>query len=144
MLNRHERRKASATCRNSKLRTSTLNQHFNETLHRVRAVFERSGEIRPGFECVTDAETFLRIGRTIVPRLPHVQRCGIVFVAAESIDTYSPANLGSAKPLACVQPMMLIAVSPFRCLRSNATATGDTPSPKSCATKGRQGSGSGK
>ena len=58
MLNRHERRKASATCRNSKLRTSTLNQHFNETLHRVRAVFERSGEIRPGFECVTDAETF--------------------------------------------------------------------------------------
>jgi hypothetical protein len=58
MSNRHDRRKASATFRKSKLKSSTLNQHFEETLRRVRAEFERSGEIHPGFECVTDTEIF--------------------------------------------------------------------------------------
>jgi hypothetical protein len=42
----------------SKLKASTLDQHFDETLRRVRAEFERSGEIDSGFECVTDAENF--------------------------------------------------------------------------------------
>ena len=58
MSNRHVRRKASATCPKSKLKSSTLDQHFDETLRRVRAKFERSGEIHPGFECVTDADIF--------------------------------------------------------------------------------------
>ena len=58
--------------------------------------------------------TFLRIGRTVVRRVPYVQRCGIAFVAGGLIDTYLPANVGSAKPLACVQPMILIAVNPSR------------------------------
>jgi hypothetical protein len=58
MSNRHVRRKASATCTKSKLKSSTLDQHFDETLRGVRAKFERSGEIHPGFECVTDADIF--------------------------------------------------------------------------------------
>jgi hypothetical protein len=41
-----------------KLKTATLDQHFEQTLGRVRAEFERTGEIHPGFECVTDAEIF--------------------------------------------------------------------------------------
>jgi hypothetical protein len=58
MSNRHDRRKASATCRKSKLKSSTLDQHFDETLRRVLAEFERSGEILPRFECMTDTESF--------------------------------------------------------------------------------------
>jgi len=60
MSNRHERRKATAirTKRLSKLKTSTLDQHFEETLRRVRAEFERTGEIHPAFECATDAKSF--------------------------------------------------------------------------------------
>jgi hypothetical protein len=58
MSNRHDRRKASATCRKSKLKSSTLDQHFEQTLRRVRTEFGRSGEIHPRFECVTDAESF--------------------------------------------------------------------------------------
>jgi hypothetical protein len=56
----HQRRKATATFRKglSKLKTATFDQHVEETLRRVRAEFERSGEIHPGFECVTDAESF--------------------------------------------------------------------------------------
>jgi hypothetical protein len=38
--------------------SSTVDQHFDETLRRVRAEFELSGEIHPGFECVTEAEIF--------------------------------------------------------------------------------------
>jgi hypothetical protein len=39
MSNRHERRKAAATCRKglSKLKTATLDQHFEQALRRVRA-----------------------------------------------------------------------------------------------------------
>jgi hypothetical protein len=40
------------------LKSSTFDQHFQQTLHRVRAEFERCGEIHSGFECVTDAESF--------------------------------------------------------------------------------------
>jgi hypothetical protein len=60
MSNRHERRKATATYRKglSKMKTSTFDQHFEQTLRRVRAEFERAGGIDPGFECVTDAENF--------------------------------------------------------------------------------------
>jgi hypothetical protein len=58
MSNRHNRRKASATSRKSKLKRFTLDQHFDETLRRVRAEFERSGEIHPGFQCMTDTEIF--------------------------------------------------------------------------------------
>jgi hypothetical protein len=47
MSNRHERRKATATCRKGrvKLKTATLDQHFDDALRRVRAAFERTGEI---------------------------------------------------------------------------------------------------
>jgi hypothetical protein len=40
------------------LKTATIDQHFEQTLRRARAEFERSGEINPRFECVTDSETF--------------------------------------------------------------------------------------
>src|SRR6516165_12251456 len=39
-------------------KTATLDEHFEETLSRVRAEFERTGVICPRFECVTDAESF--------------------------------------------------------------------------------------
>ena len=39
-------------------KTATLDQQFEETLRRVRAEFERTGEIHPGLQCVTDAESF--------------------------------------------------------------------------------------
>jgi hypothetical protein len=58
MSNRHERRKASAACKKSKLKSSTLDQHFEETLRRVRAEFERTGEIHSRFECLTNTESF--------------------------------------------------------------------------------------
>jgi hypothetical protein len=60
MSNRHERRKAAATRRKglSKLKTATLDQHFEQALRQVRAEFERSGEVDSRFECVADAETF--------------------------------------------------------------------------------------
>src|SRR5262249_21629492 len=58
LSNRRDRQKASTTSRRSKLRSSTLDQHFDETLRRVRAEFERSGEIDPKFECVTNTESF--------------------------------------------------------------------------------------
>jgi hypothetical protein len=58
MLNRHDRRKAWATARQSKLQRPTFDQHFEQTLSRVRSEFERSGVIHPGFECVTNAESF--------------------------------------------------------------------------------------
>ena len=56
MSNRHERRKAAVTSRKTlaKLKTATLDQHLDDTLGRVRAEFERTGEIHPRFECVTD------------------------------------------------------------------------------------------
>jgi hypothetical protein len=38
--------------------TATLDEHFDETLRRIRVEFERTGEIHPRFECVTDAESF--------------------------------------------------------------------------------------
>jgi hypothetical protein len=58
MPNRHDRRKALATCKNSNLKSSTLDQHFEETLSRVRVEFERSREIHPRFECLTDSDSF--------------------------------------------------------------------------------------
>jgi hypothetical protein len=60
MRNRHERRKTAATYRKklARLNTATLDQHFDEVLRRVRAEFERTGEVHPGFECVTDGEIF--------------------------------------------------------------------------------------
>jgi hypothetical protein len=39
-------------------KTATLDQQFEETLRRVRAEFERAGQIHPRFECVTDTESF--------------------------------------------------------------------------------------
>jgi len=58
MPNRHERRKVAAICNKSKLKSFTLDRHFDETLRRVRAEFERNGEIHPGFQCMNDAEIF--------------------------------------------------------------------------------------
>jgi hypothetical protein len=60
MSKRHARRKAAATRRKglSRLKTATLDQHFEQALRQVRAEFERSGEVHSRFECVADAETF--------------------------------------------------------------------------------------
>jgi hypothetical protein len=61
MRNRHERRKAAATSRKkvARLNIPPFDQHFDGVLRNVRAVFERTGEIRrPGFECVADGESF--------------------------------------------------------------------------------------
>jgi len=60
MRNRRERRRAAATYRKNlaRLNTATFDQHFDEVLRNVRAEFERTGEIRPGFECVADGESF--------------------------------------------------------------------------------------
>ena len=44
MRNRHERRKATAQ-RRTELKSATLDQHFEETLRRVRTEFERAGEL---------------------------------------------------------------------------------------------------
>ena len=44
MSNRHERRKAAATSR-KKLVKLNFDQHLNDMLRRVRAEFERTGEI---------------------------------------------------------------------------------------------------
>jgi hypothetical protein len=60
MRNRHERRKAAATSTKkvARLNTATFDQHFDGVLRDVRALFERTGEICPGFECVADGESF--------------------------------------------------------------------------------------
>jgi hypothetical protein len=60
MRTRHERRKAAATYRKKvmRLNTATFDQHFDDVLRRARADFERTGEIRPVFECVADGESF--------------------------------------------------------------------------------------
>jgi hypothetical protein len=57
MSNRHERRKAAANSR-KKLAKFTLDQHLNDMLRRVRAEFERTGQVLARFECVTDDESF--------------------------------------------------------------------------------------
>src|SRR5262245_30847987 len=57
MSNRHERRKAAANSR-KKLAKFTLDQHLNDMLRRVRAEFERTGQVLARFECVTDGESF--------------------------------------------------------------------------------------
>jgi hypothetical protein len=59
MRNRHERRKAAATRKElARLNIATLDQHFDDVLRRVRALFAQTGEIPPGFECVVDGEIF--------------------------------------------------------------------------------------
>jgi hypothetical protein len=57
MVNRHDRRKPTAK-RRKELKTATLDQHFEETLRRIRTEFERAGQLYPGFECLTDRESF--------------------------------------------------------------------------------------
>jgi hypothetical protein len=57
MSNRHERRKATAAYRKS-AKLTTLNQHFENALRRVRAEFERTGKINAVFECMTNGESF--------------------------------------------------------------------------------------
>ena len=116
MSNRHDRRKASAVCRKSNLKSSTLDQHFDETLRRVRAEFERSGEIHPGFECMTDTEIF------DVPAHWPDRRAKAAACAAlrdsfrrRGVNRYVFASeCWVGKLLACVQPMILIAVSASR------------------------------
>jgi hypothetical protein len=60
MPNRHQRRRAAATSTTklAKLKTATLDQHLDDRMRRIRAEFERTGEIHPGFECVTDRGHF--------------------------------------------------------------------------------------
>src|SRR5262249_24114493 len=64
MSNRHKRRKATAGRRKklAKLKTATVEQHFDDRLRRVRTEFERTGGIDPEFECVTDGEIFQVLG----------------------------------------------------------------------------------
>lgn len=57
MSNRHERRKAAATSR-KELAKFALDQHLNDMLRRVRAEFERTGQVLARFECLTDDECF--------------------------------------------------------------------------------------
>src|ERR1700730_8764988 len=57
MRNRHERRKAKAKGW-KRLRRATLDEHLQDALRRVRAEFERTGELYPSFECLTDRERF--------------------------------------------------------------------------------------
>ena len=57
MLNRHERRKAKAKGW-KQLKAATLEEHLQDALRRVRAEFERTGELYPSFECLTDRERF--------------------------------------------------------------------------------------
>jgi hypothetical protein len=60
VFNRYERRKASAFSRKKfkMLKTVTLDHHLHDMLRRVRAEFERTGEIHSRFECVTEGEIF--------------------------------------------------------------------------------------
>jgi hypothetical protein len=54
-----ERRKAAVTRKElARLHIATLDQHFDGVLRRVRANFEQTGEVPPGFECVADGEIF--------------------------------------------------------------------------------------
>jgi hypothetical protein len=57
MSKSHERRKATAKQRKA-LKPTTLDQHFDETLCRVRSEFERTGELHPIFDCLTNRESF--------------------------------------------------------------------------------------
>jgi hypothetical protein len=57
MLKRHERRKTTAK-QGKELKAATLDQHFEETLRRVRTEFEHTGEIHPTIECLTNRESF--------------------------------------------------------------------------------------
>jgi hypothetical protein len=57
MSKSHERRKATAKQRKA-LNPTTLDQHFDETLCRVRSEFERTGELHPIFDCLTNRESF--------------------------------------------------------------------------------------
>jgi hypothetical protein len=57
MRNRHERRKAKAKGW-KRLKAATLDEHLQDALRRVRAEFERTGELYPSFECLTDRERF--------------------------------------------------------------------------------------
>jgi hypothetical protein len=56
-LNRHERRKTKAKGW-KRLKAATLDEHLQGALRRVRAEFERTGELYPSFECLTDREIF--------------------------------------------------------------------------------------
>src|SRR6476660_7083087 len=58
MPNRHDRRKALSTYGETKFKSSTLDQHFEETLCRVRADFEGRRKVQSAFHCVTDTESF--------------------------------------------------------------------------------------
>jgi hypothetical protein len=53
-----ERRQFTSRKKLAKLKAATLDQHLDDALGRVRAEFERTGEIYPRFECVTDGESF--------------------------------------------------------------------------------------
>jgi hypothetical protein len=57
MLNRHERRKAKAKGW-KRLKAATLDEHLQDALRRIRAEFERTGELYPSFECLADRERF--------------------------------------------------------------------------------------
>jgi len=81
MLNRHERRKAAANSR-KKLAKFTLDEHLNDMLRRVRAEFERTGQVLARFECVTDGESFHVPANWPDRSAKGTRRCGIAFVAA--------------------------------------------------------------
>jgi hypothetical protein len=117
MSDRHERRKARAISRKklAKLKTATLDQHFDNTLRRVRTEFERTGEVAPVFECMTDNEIF-----HVSANWPDRRAKAAAWTALRDsfrrrgVNRYdSPPKLGWAKLRACARPMIPLAVSAF-------------------------------
>src|SRR5262249_48944323 len=119
MSNRHERRKATAICKNglARLKTATLHQHLDDMLGRVRAEFARTGEIHHVFECVTDSEIF-HVSANWPDGRANAATCAVLrdSFRRRGVNRYVFASEAWvwAKLLVCVPPMIPIAVNSFR------------------------------
>lgn len=118
MRNRHERRKAAATYRKkvARLNTATLDQHFDDVLRRARADFERTGAIRPVFECVADGESF-DVPAHWPDRIAKVLACAALrnSFRRRGVNRYVFASeCWVGKTLASLPPMIPIEVKAFR------------------------------
>ena len=148
MRNRHERRKAAATYRKkvARLNTATLDQHFDDVLRRARAAFERTGEIRPGFECVADGESF-DVPAHWPDRSAEAAACAALrdSFRRRGVNRYVFASEGWVGKT----PGLRLTDDPDRgeCVQVIAVerkGPGDTPAPRSHATERRRRSGRGK
>jgi hypothetical protein len=115
---RHGRRKTKETHRKrvAGLKTATLDQHLDDVLGRIRVEFARTGKIHHVFECVTDGEIF-HVPANWPDRSAKAAACAALrdsFRRRAVNGTCSPAKPGWAKLLACVPPMIQIAVNSFR------------------------------